>query len=95
MTRVRAAKFAKDYKEEAIRLANLISQFEQIYDRLQYIDTEEAGNYFPSCAAGEAFKPLACALANTVTYWNDYEKEAAGESSEEAGSTDYPPGVEE
>ena len=103
MTRMRAAKFANDYKEEAIRLANLIGKFEQIYDRLQYIDTEEAGNYFPSSAAGEAFKPLACALANTVVYWHDYEKEASGESSgevavessEEDDSKDYTHGVEE
>ena len=67
---------AKGYKDQAYELATLIGKFEEISLRLKHLDEEEAGNFFPSMAAEEAFKPLACTLANTVVYWQEYEKGA-------------------
>ena len=64
---------AKGYKDQAYELAKLIGKFEDISLCLKHLDEEEAGNFFPSMAAEEAFKPLACTLANTVVYWQEYE----------------------
>lgn len=65
-------KLSDSYKEQAFALAATIGKLEEIYDRLKYTDEKEAGNYFPSMALYDAFKPLACALANTVVYWQEY-----------------------
>lgn len=69
------SKLSDGYKKQAFELASLIGKFENIYDQLKYLDDREAGNFFPSTAAEEAFKPLACALANTVVYWKELEEE--------------------
>ncbi len=69
------ANLSKGYKEQAFELACLIGKFEDISDRLKYLDDLDAGNFFPSSAAESAFKPLACALAHTVVYWHELEEE--------------------
>ena len=65
-------RLSEAYKEQAFELANVIGKIEDIYNRIQYLDEKEAGNFFPSMALSEVFKPLACALANTVVYWHEY-----------------------
>ena len=66
-------KLSQAYKAKAFELANTIAKLEEIYDGLRFLDEKEAGNYFPSMAMADVFKPLACALANTVVYWHEYE----------------------
>ena len=66
---------SQGYKEQAFELANLIGKFDDIYDRLKYLDDQDAGNFFPSSAAEGAFRPLACALAHSVVYWHELEEE--------------------
>ena len=66
---------SEGYKEQAFKLANLIDKLDDIYDQLKCLDDKEAGNFLPSSAAEMAFRPLACALANTVVYWKELEEE--------------------
>ena len=66
-------KLSQAYKEKAFELANTIAKLEEIYDCLKFLDEKEAGNYFPSMALADVFKPLACSLANTIVYWHEYE----------------------
>ena len=65
-------KLSQAYKEKAFELANIIAKLEEVYDGLRFLDEKEAGNYFPSMALADVFKPLACSLANTVVYWHEY-----------------------
>ena len=65
-------KLSQAYKEKAFELANTIAKIEEIYDGLKFLDEKEAGNYFPSMALADVFKPLACSLANTIVYWQEY-----------------------
>lgn len=80
----KAEEFALRYQDQAVKLAHLISDLGDVYDRLKYTSEQAEDNGDPYFKLLDAFLPLATALASCVTYADEYKAEADKERSKKA-----------
>ena len=74
---------AKDYNEEISIIAECMSKLKEVENQFKYLSEKTGDNSDPQFELHEAICSLGEALATSISYRDEYVKEANGDNSEE------------